>query len=612
MLVIISDLHLQHTAYDPVRFLRAGSVCEAGVRRNVTKDALDLLFTDVHERVERCHAQSVELVLAGDIFELYRTPEWLLSNADGIRPYGDLSDPIRDRVLGILGRIEAESAAVWTTLRDFVQERKCGRGVAALRKEVTFADRFAIRVHFIPGNHDRLADAWPEVRSKVRNLLSIPDPDPAAPFPHVLDDAAPAPARNYGVRVRHGHEYDPNNIIGVYVPGLVLDPARPQYLAPCLGDYMVVDVATRLAVAFRAFHAQALRDPGPAGERLRRLYLALLEFDDVRPATRLGAYLARAARTDEDLESLRPVLRDVLEAAIAHPFFQAEAARLGINLHDTLTSILVKRVPVRTILDQLSALEAKKEGGASPADCAAWEPGAQDGRTLLVVAGHTHNPDQLPLPGPDGAAQEAFFVDSGTWRTRVLTGPLGCFGRLRSYTAVFCYSPDEQQQFHDRRRFETWTGHLASEGVVFGPYDEPAGPAAPPVQRIRFLKLKVNSVDEGDTRDGAELTVYFGVDHRAAPALNRDHVHDGDEIVLGPGQLVDVSAELDGEVWCWGCERDLGPKSWLDPDDPLPWGLVRLPRQAASGGPVSFVAGPGSLRLCDGRGTDLELFYTVE
>ena len=78
MIVVISDLHLQHTSLDVVRRDEGGKVLETRIARNVGAGALALLFSELVENAQRCSAKEVHLVFAGDIFELHRTPLWLL------------------------------------------------------------------------------------------------------------------------------------------------------------------------------------------------------------------------------------------------------------------------------------------------------------------------------------------------------------------------------------------------------------------------------------------------------------------------------------------------------------------------------------------------------
>ena len=614
MIVIVSDLHLQHTALDVLRREEDGKVLATKVVRNVDAGALGLLFSEIWSNVQRTRATEVHLVLAGDIFELHRTPLWLLGG-ETLRPTlspAAGSPALEAKTLTILEAIEHDNAEFFAALARFVasgDHEHLGQ-----RRDLA---GIPVQTHYVPGNHDRLADAWPSTREKVRALLGVAGPggDAAAPFPHVLDWPH---GEGYGVRVRHGHEYDPANFGGTFDPAA--PPLLDDYRRPALGDFVTVDIATRLAVAFRAHYARELRLPGAQGDSYRRIYVALTEFDDVRPQTMLVQYLTEAVAATESatFSVLRPVLRDAFETARADPFFASEARRLDLGRHwggpvarifeaalanlagDTLAALI-------SLLDQLRS-DAKKDG---PAAVAQHEAGLDTLEIDLVIAGHTHEPAHVALPRrpePGTVARvgtDPYFLDTGTWRTRIESGVGGAFGRLRGYTMVFCYH-DSELRPGEARRFETWTGHLRSE--EYGPrfsVDETPDPRLPP-QTVRFVECRVHHVDEGETRNGAELVLCFGVDGNHETA-RFDGVRDGAVLAFSPASLVMADPALDGELWCYGIEKDLGD-SILDRDDAMPWAADFLSRKP---GEPTFVNGRRELRAADNRGNAFTLVAEV-
>ncbi|MSP60948.1 MAG: hypothetical protein EXR72_11505 [Myxococcales bacterium] len=625
MLVIISDLHLQHIALDVLRYSVGDEVRETGVRRNVTAGALQLLFSEILENTARRGARTVELVLAGDILELLRTPLWFSGGDIEVRPTlpwrpgeaagalgpDDDGNPLRERVHRILDGIENDNEQFFAVLERFVTRRAW----TAHGAEQSLGDGVEVVAHYLPGNHDRLANGWPSVRRRVRGLLAMAPSE--EPFPHTIDRPK---ASGYGVRIRHGHEYDRSNLAADVAGGAGLHATEEEYLLPCLGDYVTLDVVGRISAAFRARYAASLRAPGADGEHIRSLYTALTEFDDVRPAALLASYLAnRFGRGANSFELLRPVLRDVYQAAAFDPFLRGELRRLdaeqlispfnrgviGVALRDLSAETLEKQVPRLLALDTSSG---------SPAETARFEEGLADGSIDLVIAGHTHSPDQVPLPGAAGRRGEPFFIDSGTWRSQVRSGVGGAFAHIRSYTMVLCFHETERRETDDHRRFETWTGHLAAgeadavdaRAGYFGPYDEPRGTLAPARQRLRFLSCHVQRIDEGGSSGGAELRLRCGVD---GAALHFDHDGVRDDQRLELDRAVDLHPELDGELWAWGFEED-GGGLFIDPDDPLPWAVRYLPRDGAG-----FAIGKGELYLRargDGSlGASLVLAYEV-
>ena len=521
MIVVISDLHLQHTALDSIRRDEGGKVLETKVVRNVEAGALSLLFAEIVANAEEAGAKEVHLVFAGDIFELHRTPLWLLAG-ESLRP---TLHPARDsaeleaKVHQILSSIEADNRAFFDTLRAFVQS-----GVTTQHGETQSLHGVPVTPHYIPGNHDRLTQSWPSTRKRVRELLGVSVPDLEAPFQHQLEWSQVA---GYGVRVRHGHEYDSANFSEAF------DAQHPSgsaaYEKPVFGDYATIDIATRLAVAFRVFYARELRAAGMLGDQHRRIYAALTEFDDVRPQSMLVRYLTDylGATRKSTFELLRPALRDVVGNAQKDQFFTEKAGGLGHGLLGPAAEFIklfIANGSAEHVAALISLLDSVTGDGkkSAPAAKAQAEKGLASGEIFVVIAGHTHQPDHVALPGqgtlgtPGG---EAYFLDTGTWRTRLDSGVGGAFGRLRAYTMVFCYSDDELGSA-DRRRFETWTGHLMAEnfGPMFSVDVTSPEPARPAKQVVRFIACQIESIDEGRAGKGAELALFFGVDGGARGA----------------------------------------------------------------------------------------------
>ena len=155
----------------------------------------------------------------------------------------------------------------------------------------------------------------------------------------------------------------------------------------------------------------------------------------------------------------------------------------------------------------------------------------------------------------------------------------------------------------DGRRFETWTGHLAGE--KFGPYDVEIGPLATTRHQLVMHALRFDNVDEGDTSDGAEVFLCWGVDG-LAQTFERNGVHNGSHIYLDK-PLIDLHSNLDGEFWIFGREVDFGSRSILDTDDVFPWS-VRYLRRGPDG---EFIPGKGEVILHRPNNTHIVLEYEV-
>jgi UDP-2,3-diacylglucosamine pyrophosphatase LpxH len=469
MLIIISDLHLQHTGADGFQYQDAeGRTHECGVDRNITAEALTLLKDEIIHYRMKFQTKLLRLVLNGDILEILRTPLWL---EQGLRPYHEGQPPIelRDLVLKILGKIEEDNQEFLATFRQFFVQKRDERG----QPIAEFAD-MKIEIIYLPGNHDRLVNAWPETRRKVRELLGIPVQD--APFAHELVYAHQEEGARYGVLIRHGHEYDRFN----FVDARPSESKAERYLRSPLGDVLALEVGAALSFRFRQRYAEQMARP-VAGEVYRRLYLALLDFDDVRPDHTTFEYLTHAlnrirtefgAHLDEEVaELMRPILHESCNVILKNPFFKRKGT-------PWLSRFLTTRGMVAHLLWLLNVVPASKLVSlvkmalrlkgfvekAEPATHAAGETVFQKGEIDLVIAGHTHHPTQVPLECPD--ARTGYFLDTGTWRTLIYDGPGNVFGHLKSLSYVAVH---QQSELTNGRRFDTWTGHLASSR--YGTYD---------------------------------------------------------------------------------------------------------------------------------------------
>lgn len=624
MLAIISDLHLQHTSQDGVRYRDGdGKVRHLTIDRNVSVRALQRFCKMLDERARRCGANRVELILAGDIFEIHRSPRWFETEEGRLRPYAVPEEdapektPLQGKTEQILEDIRADNEAFLRELEEFVRHGRYhftsdpGDADAAAseaepeRLVNREGKRIPVWAHYIPGNHDRLVNGWESTRQTVREWVGMRKGKMA--FDHVLDSTLDHDPDSYGTRVRHGHEYHAVNFAGPVKDGASLSAGQSTYLRPCLGDYATTDVATRLALAFRVHNAVTLREAGERGGRCRAMYAKLTEFDDVRPVSELGDYLLVEAQGagEEEAGWLLPALRDVCAAARASEFVGREVARLRLawGLADEAVSVvdpILGATPAWGLYPLIRAvtwLVSRTKDGDRPVEFAVKEPGL--GKSFgLVVAGHTHYPTVVPMEAV-GPRHDGFFADTGTWRTLVPHGA-GRFGHLRAYTMVFVYSERESRPSGiGDRRFETWTGHLAPRGLTCRQEAEERC-AEPRKQEVVFTELEVKSIPEDGVwfAKGAELKLHFGVDGQACPAW-RQKVRSGKSYSIEDSR-VELDQELDGELWSHAAEADVAL------DDVLPWSLARLPREEDG----NFVEGPGTLTMCD-ETTHMKLRYEV-
>jgi UDP-2,3-diacylglucosamine pyrophosphatase LpxH len=314
----------------------------------------------------------------------------------------------------------------------------------------------AVKITCLAGNHDRLANATPAVRRRIRQLIGQSGDECFGHYA-LYDDP--------DVLIRHGHEYDNNNF-AVDFKGdqpIPLDVDEAGYSDPNFGDFITIDVAARLPHLFRNKYGdeQILKDPV-----LESLYLRLLQFDDVRPQSALLDYMLDSSRGDfsaEDAwERLVPVIQDLLAEIHNNKFFRywlERRAKPWAPAELELARGLLKmggwsNRPAREAARKISHFMLGGEPD-QPHLFAVREELIQNEKVRLVLAGHTHSPEVCLIKSDrDG---DRFYINTGTWRDVIPSTPdRRTFGRMRALTYVTLYAKSEQDD--SCNSFDYWTG----------------------------------------------------------------------------------------------------------------------------------------------------------
>ena len=447
MLVVISDLHFEEEGSRNI--VGDGSLAPIKVQRNIRLNAFTKIFDRLAKQAVHDRAQKMDLVLAGDIFDLHRTALWFQNNSREVRPYvsADKVDAnLEARVLQILHAINEPDGPVRPILEAL--QHLVQRGVYVDTHGLECPFPVPVELHYIPGNHDRLANATPAIRRTVRQFLGLPAG--AAPFRHALvfDEER--------TLIRHGHEYDHFNFSQDLrgVEQLPLHLPQEAYDQAPFGDFITVDVASGISEEFRRHHGDdnILRDA-----LLRMVYERILEVDDLRPLRAIFNYLLYPPEpecTPEQLwrKAIQPVAINLLEALYNHPFLLGWLDKLekkGLpDIYDAVQAVLSLRawrwgglsLAKVQFLSDLSLRFYNEEAG--PQSLAAREETIVNERHLFVIAGHSHKPRVELIGHP--AAGEQYYVDTGTWRRRIPATPdFKSFGRVKSLTYAVVYGPNE-------------------------------------------------------------------------------------------------------------------------------------------------------------------------
>jgi len=433
MLIILSDLHLAEAGSNALRNIRFDNNLPASVYR--------VYFDEIADFIHENHINKVDLVLAGDIFEVTRSALWL---ENGLRPYVHLNEvaegsPMEARITAVLATIAQEERVAETL------EIICGL-------ENTFQRQ--VNVHFLPGNHDRLVNATPLIRHQVQNLLNLPINN--APFQNQYIDYVDGEPF---FLVRHGHEYDPSNFglnfkqlesIPTFIPAEV-------YGRPVLGDITTLELAAKLPKLFREHYSESTI---LAEEDLLLLYRRLMDFDNVRPPTAFVNFLLTTAglKQRETWSYLEPIILKAMDDIAENTELGQKILKLGVlaGVSTQVLSLLLRQSTWRHgipfwLVHRTSRALSKQIKLGSIVNVIEKEQCLQPGTSTIqcIVCGHTHNPEVELLRVENG--HHKYYLNSGTFRNVIASTPItDNFSRLRSKARILIFEPGEHNPEYTR------------------------------------------------------------------------------------------------------------------------------------------------------------------
>jgi UDP-2,3-diacylglucosamine pyrophosphatase LpxH len=427
MLAVLSDLH-----FSEAQSTRIGDLI---FNKNLPPEIYEAYLNEINQIAVSNQIPHVDFVLAGDIFEINRSALWF----DGPhRPYMNNREvepgsALEAKTLQILDAIAAEDKVKETLL---------------LFRSIKERIDVNVQVHYILGNHDRLLNATPALRSKARSLLGLGSSEVSLDHQFIYRDGD---GKSFCL-VRHGHEYDPMNFsLDTHALDVIpTDFPEEVYGNAPLGDITTIEFGAALPFFFVEHYGEDRILSNPI---LMALYQRLMAFDDVRPTSALLSYLFSTpgvpkkqtwefmqpcfTRTINSLSNIDRVYKEIGETASIK-----KSQRL--LLEGVLNSDIMKNgIPYWTVR-QLMKQVSKKIKLKSQAKWAKREALIQDPETgcKCVIGGHTHMPEVSLLSARQG--DEHYYINTGTWRNVVpATKDFKNFGKLNATTKVLVFHAGE-------------------------------------------------------------------------------------------------------------------------------------------------------------------------
>lgn len=430
MLVFFSDIHLT----------------DGTSGETINEGAFELFADQLVDLARKRQARELRLVLLGDALDIIRSSRWL-TGPQHVRPWTPAGSDQERVVAEILHETLQRNRPALRFLGE-LPDRISADGVIP-RRRVTF--------EYVLGNHDWLLNRYRSTREMVVRELSLPERYVEGGFPREFF----SPEDEYDALARHGDIYDRLNYD--------VESGRD---AASLGDVITIELLSRFPLEV-AHELQGQQGAARIVQKLR-------EIDNVRPYTRIGAWVAEVvseleADNPRFVEAIRRAMIRCIGDFTRNDLFRQFAGRqLRLNERVYLR-ILLNQIRHRKfrVLDLLTRLAErlytfwrlmKGMPSSEYLDYALTEYGLEGRRPRFVLYGHTHRVLIAPLPLEGNGGDDdnhRYYLNTGTWRSVWERSEVGDrltdFASWKEMTYVVLYAPGEA---HGKHEFEIWTGSL--------------------------------------------------------------------------------------------------------------------------------------------------------
>jgi UDP-2,3-diacylglucosamine pyrophosphatase LpxH len=396
MLIVISDLHFS----------------DGSSSRNISHRAFSHFFQHI-KRGLREENKEIIVVFAGDTFDLLRSDYWMTVKYEE-KPWAE------ERRRSGVGEQEAGLKKPYTKHLKTIFERILNENTASLaiiRQAEDLFQNVPVKMFIIPGNHDRMLleiEGYKDILNEHLGDISIAE--------GLYEN------KDYGVRIRHGHEYDAYNFEDNGVP---------------IGDINTVELFVQL--------------PFEIKKRYPELADELRCIEDIRPQWRIFDYLGATYPEGEINRCIKEATRETIER-----FLKIPDVKKWIDKHDTSSLIddadklkyalyIFKLLPLSWAEKFLKIFSHFEIGEHHYEDMAEIE------KVLYSVYGHTHT-ENISFLGITAESRHRYYVNTGTWRERIAASSSGMFSRYKTLTYAVFYTKEERHT--EFPSFELWNGAL--------------------------------------------------------------------------------------------------------------------------------------------------------
>ncbi|MBP8625629.1 MAG: metallophosphoesterase [Syntrophorhabdaceae bacterium] len=387
MLVVISDLHLSD-----------------GTATNNLSPRAFKHFHNLIKRAIRENTKEIIIVFAGDTFDLLRSEYWMTVQDDE-KPWA--TDNNIDK-----NKIKTHLMNIFKNILDVNSE-----SIDIIRQTDKFFYPIPVHRILILGNHDRMLgdlDGFPDILSEAIGDIHIEKEG----YKNI----------EYGVAVRHGHQYDEYNFEPDGIP---------------IGDVSTTELFVRL--------------PFEIKQEFPLLEDELKSIEDIRPQWRIFDYLSSAYQKNKIKPYIEKAVDRTVESFLSIPF-----VKHWIKKHDTILHPLdiADRFKYMLYLSKFISIERAerflKVFSYFEINEPRYEEMAASYDSLYTVFGHTHSERISFLSENNGLHR--YYINTGTWRERIIASKDGNFSRYKSMTYATFYKKEERGT--DFPSFELWNGAL--------------------------------------------------------------------------------------------------------------------------------------------------------